>query len=178
MRKKLILVFTALLMVVLIAGCSSKIEDELVTLQNDMKENVGDSMADVADEFEQKGIEVENGDISPDEFLTYYDEEVQPVIDEKRKYIADYEAPTTDEAKEYHAVLTDGMILALDVIEDSAGLMIALLDDSISEEDFFEKGDELEQVVDELEAKDEEILSLQKELEDQYNVEFEDIDLE
>src|SRR5699024_4073225 len=101
MKKKINLIFIALIMTALIAGCSSKIEDELVTLQNDMKENVGDSMADVADEFEQKGIDVENGDISPDEFLTYYDEEVQPVINEKRNYIADYEAPSTDEVKEY-----------------------------------------------------------------------------
>src|SRR5690625_4190252 len=74
-KKKIMMIIIIILMKVLIAGYSSKIEDELVTLQNDMKENVGDSIADDADEFEQKGIDVENGDISPDEFLTYYDEE-------------------------------------------------------------------------------------------------------
>lgn len=165
-------------MVALFAGCSSKVEDELTTLQNDMKDNVGDPMFDIADEFEQKGMDVENGDITPEEFLVYYDEDVQPAIDEKRKYINDYETPTTDEAKDYFAVLSDGMNLALDVIEESATLMVALLDDTVSEEEFFELGENIDQLIDELDAKDEEITVMQNDLEKEYNIEFEEIELE
>lgn len=178
MRRNIVLIMSALLMIALFTGCSSKIEDELTTLQNDMKENVGDPMFDIADEFEQKGVDVENGAISPEEFLSYYDEEVQPAIDEKRKYIDDYETPTTDEAKEYYTVLTDGMNLALDVIEESAGLMTALLDDSVSEEEFFELGENIDKLVNELDEKDTEILAMQEELEEEYNIEFEEIELE
>src|SRR5699024_2685717 len=178
MKRNITILVSLLAMIVIFAGCSSKIEDELITVQTDMKDNVADSMTGVADDFEQKGMEVENGDISPEEFIDFYEAEVQPVIDEKRQYLADYEAPSTDEAKEYYTVLTDGMNLALDVIEDSANLMVGLLDDSMSEEEFFELGEELESVVDELDKKDEEITKMQSDLEDEYNIEFEDIELE
>src|SRR5699024_5724994 len=114
MKRNITILVSLLAMIVIFAGCSSKIEDELITIQTDMKENVADSMTGVADDFKQKGMEVENSEISIEEFIDFYEAEVKPVIDEKRQYFADYEATSIEEAKEYYTVLTDGMNLALD----------------------------------------------------------------
>src|SRR5699024_7434609 len=178
MWKKWVLIFTVIFMVALFAGCSSSTEDELVTLQNDMKDNIGEPLADIEEEFDQKSGEVDSGELTPDDFVTYYDEEVQPAIDEMRQYIDDYDEPTTEDAKEYYTVLTDGLNLALDMLDKFAEFMTVLVDESASEDDIFEIGSDIDEILEELNQKDEEIQTLREELEEEYDIEFEDFDLE
>ena len=178
MWKKWVFMFTAIFMIALFAGCSSSAEDELVTLQNDMKDNIGEPLSDIEEEFDQKSGEVDSGGLTPDDFVTYYDEEVQPAIDEMRQYIDDYDEPTTEDAKEYYTVLTDGLYLALDMLDKFAEFMTVLVDESASEDDIFEIGSEIDQLIEGLDEKDKELQKLKKKLEEEYDIEFEEFNLE
>lgn len=178
MRKKAFILFSLIMVVAFLAGCSSKTANELVTLQNDMHDNVSETMSEVVDEFEAKGEELDSGALSPEDFMTYYEEELQPVIDEKKQYIKDYEEPTTDEALEYYGVLTDGLTMALDVLDKSAEFVTLFVDDAISEDEIYEFGMEIDQLAGELEEKEDELLTMQEELESEYDIEFEEMELE
>lgn len=173
MQKRFMFIIVGLLMTFALVGCSSQIEDELVTYQNDFKENVADPIEEATSLAEEKEFQLEAGEIDEFEFIAFLEDDFLPTMQEKRTYIADYPALETDEANDYKELLDDNALTSIDFLEkNSEFLMEILTDEDMTEEAIMEHLDNLELLLDEIVAKDEAVEKRQNELEDEYNIEF------
>lgn len=174
MKKKVLFIFSALLMMAVVAGCSAGPKEELEEFHSDVKTNVAEPIFELAEGIEDKAVEFETGAISEDELIAYFEEDIQSVIDENRTYLQDYEEPGTEEAQEYYAALTDGMNMTLDILEKTSALVIAMVDADFDA--MMTLGEEVDQMTVEMDEKSVLIEELQEKFEEEFDAVFEEIE--
>jgi hypothetical protein len=174
MKKKVLFIFSALFFTAVLAGCSASPKEELEEFHSDVKDNVAEPIFEVSEEIEGKAMEFESGDISEDELITYFEEDLQSVIDEKRDYLQDYPEPGTEEGQEYYAALTDGMNMTLDILEKTSELVVSMVDGDFDA--MMTLGEEVDQMTGEMEEKGNRIEDLQEQYEEEFDAEFEEIE--
>ncbi len=174
MKKTVLFIFSALFIMTVLVGCSASPKEELEEFHTDIKDNVAEPIFELAEGIEEKAMEFESGNISGDELITYFEEDLQSVIDENRAYLQDYTEPGTEEAQEYYAALTDGMNMTLDILEKTSELVVAMVDGDFDA--MMTLGEEVDQMTGEMDEKSNKIEDLQKQYEEEFDAEFEEIE--
>lgn len=172
--KKRLLILISLVVMILVAGCSSKESEEIIDVNNDFKENVDDPIGDVMDKLEEKSFALDRGEISEDELNSYIEDELKPEIDDLKSYVDEYEAPSTEDAKRLFDEMVAYSNLNFEGVDKSVQMIKDLLDDVVSETDLIEINEELEEIGVAINEKISKIEEMQEEFEEEYNIEFDE----
>src|SRR5699024_10947450 len=117
MKKKTYLLFSLILMLVIVAGCSSKEADEIVDVHND---------------FYEASNQIDIEDPNMDEFISFMEDDMSSSIDELKTYVEDYDEPSTDEAKNYYNEITDSFDIIFEGLDKSIEMTIGAAEESLS----------------------------------------------
>lgn len=133
MRRKILLLSSVLLMVVIMAGCSEDPKEELEVYQKDIKNNVVKPVMEAGMELTEKLGEFSDGEITDKDIVLSLAEEYQKLIDEKKEYVADMNEPETEVGQEYYEALVDGMKAVFDMKEESVERAFIMAEGTIRE---------------------------------------------
>lgn len=174
MKKKVLFFISALFISAALVGCGASAQEELEAFHNDVRDNVAEPVFGMADEIDEKLAEFETGSLSGEEVAMYFEEDLQAAIDDGRDHLAGISEPGTEEAQEYYEALTDGMNHAFDVLEKVSELMIAMVDGDFDA--LAALGEEIDQLERDMEDKNARIEELQEQYEEEFDMEFEDME--
>ena len=144
--KKRLLILISIVVMILVAGCSSKESEEIIDVNNDFKENVDNPIGDMMDKLEEKSFALDRGEISEDELNSYIEDELKPEIDDLKSYVDEYEAPSTEDAKRLFDEMVAYSNLNFEGVDKSVQMIKDLLDDLLLESDLIEINEELEEI--------------------------------
>lgn len=174
MKKRLLLLVASLVVMIFVTGCSSKEADEIIAVNNDFKEKVDDPISDLMDEFEEKSLDIDLGNISEDELRSYIEDELEPEIETLKSYVDDYEVPSTEDAKRLFDEMVAYSKLNFEGMDKSVQMIKGLLDDLILEDDLIEITEDLEELGAAIDEKITTIEEMQEEFEKEHNIEFDE----
>ncbi len=172
--KKRLLILISIVVMILVAGCSSKESEEIIDVNNDFKENVDNPIGDMMDKLEEKSFALDRGEISEDELNSYIEDELKPEIDDLKSYVDEYEAPSTEDAKRLFDEMVAYSNLNFEGVDKSVQMIKDLLDDLLLESDLIEINEELEEIGVAINEKISKIEEMQDEFEEEYNIEFDE----
>lgn len=176
MKQKAYFLFSLVLILVVVAGCSSKEADEIVDVHNDFNENVAVPMEELGDKFDEATMQIEMDEPDMDEFISFMEDDIGSSIDELKTYVEDYDEPSTDEAKNYYNELTDAFSLIFEGLDKSIELTIGAAEESISETELMDLMTELEDLEVKADEKQKKLDEMRDEYMEEYDLEFEDME--
>ena len=176
MKQKTYLLFSLILILVIVAGCSSNEADEIVEVHNDFYENVAQPMEELGDEFDEATMQIEMDEPDMDEFISFMEDDIGSSIDELKTYVEDYDEPSTDEAKNYYNELTDAFNVIFEGLDKSIEMTVGAAEESLSETELMDLMTELEDLEVEADEKKEKLEEMREDYVEEYDIEFEDME--
>lgn len=176
MKKKTYLLFSLILMLVIVAGCSSKEADEIVDVHNDFYENVAQPMEDIGNEFDEASMQIDIEDPDMDEFISFMEDDMSSSIDELKTYVEDYDEPSTDEAKNYYNEITDSFDIIFEGLDKSIEMTIGAAEESLSETELMDLMTDIEELEVKADEKQKKLEEMREDYVEEYDIEFEDME--
>lgn len=176
MKKKTYLLFSLILMLVIVAGCSSKEADEIVDVHNDFYENVAQPMEDIGNEFDEASMQIDIEDPNMDEFISFMEDDMSSSIDELKTYVEDYDEPSTDEAKNYYNEITDSFDIIFEGLDKSIEMTIGAAEESLSETELMDLMTDIEELEVKADEKQKKLEEMREDYVEEYDIEFEDME--
>lgn len=176
MKKKTYLLFSLILMLVIVAGCSSKEADEIVDVHNDFYENVAQPMEDIGDKFDEASMQIDIEDPNMDEFISFMEDDMSSSIDELKTYVEDYDEPSTDEAKNYYNEITDSFDIIFEGLDKSIEMTIGAAEESLSETELMDLMTDIEELEVKADEKQKKLEEMREDYVEEYDIEFEDME--
>lgn len=176
MKKKTYLLFNLILMLVIVAGCSSKEADEIVDVHNDFYENVAQPMEDIGNEFDEASMQIDIEDPDMDEFISFMEDDMSSSIDELKTYVEDYDEPSTDEAKNYYNEITDSFDIIFEGLDKSIEMTIGAAEESLSETELMDLMTDIEELEVKADEKQKKLEEMREDYVEEYDIEFEDME--
>lgn len=161
--------------IVMLSACSDKensAEDEIKDISKDLI-LIND---DLQLEFEEKMGEFSRDDIDEAEYQAFLEDEVIPQTEELEEYLADYEEPSTELAKEYYDVAHPYISVSNDILLKLGEEQLVGVKGDMTEELAAEFNDDLQEMVGEYDKLRSELLELEKELESEHDISFDVVD--
>ena len=176
MKKKTYLLFSLILTLVIVSGCSSKEADEIVEVHNDFNENVAEPMEDLGEKFDEASMQIETGETEMDKFVSFMEDDIGSSIDELKAYVDDYDEPSTDEAKNYYNELTESFNLVFEGLDKSIEMTVGAVEGSMSETELMDIMTELEDLEVKANEKQNKLEEMREDYMEEYDIEFEDME--
>lgn len=176
MKKKTYLLFSLVLILVVVAGCSSKEADEIVDVHNDFYENVAQPMEDIGDKFDEASMQIDIEDPDMDEFISFMEDDMSSSIDELKTYVEDYDEPSTDEAKNYYNEITDSFDVIFEGLDKSIEMTIGAAEESLSETELMDLMTDIEELEVKADEKQKKLEEMREDYVEEYDIEFEDME--
>src|SRR5699024_2908649 len=176
MKKKTYLLFSLILMLVFVAGCSSKEADEIVDVHNDFYENVAQPMEDIGNKFDEASMQIDIEDPNMDEFISFMEDDMSSSIDELKTYVEDYDEPSTDEAKNYYNEITDSFDIIFEGLDKSIEMTIGAAEESLSETELMDLMTDIEELEVKADEKQKKLEEMREDYVEEYDIEFEDME--
>ena len=176
MKKKTYLLFSLILILVIVAGCSSKEADEIVDVHNDFYENVAQPMEDIGNEFDEASMQIDIEDPNMDEFISFMEDDMSSSIDELKTYVEDYDEPSTDEAKNYYNEITDSFDIIFEGLDKSIEMTIGAAEESLSETELMDLMTDIEELEVKADEKQKKLEEMREDYVEEYDIEFEDME--
>lgn len=176
MKKKTYLLFSLILMLVIVAGCSSKEADEIVDVHNDFYENVAQPMEDIGNKFDEASMQIDIEDPNMDEFISFMEDDMSSSIDELKTYVEDYDEPSTDEAKNYYNEITDSFDIIFEGLDKSIEMTIGAAEESLSETELMDLMTDIEELEVKADEKQKKLEEMREDYVEEYDIEFEDME--
>ena len=176
MKKKTYLLFSLILILVIVAGCSSKEADEIVDVHNDFYENVAQPMEDIGNKFDEASMQIDIEDPNMDEFISFMEDDMSSSIDELKTYVEDYDEPSTDEAKNYYNEITDSFDIIFEGLDKSIEMTIGAAEESLSETELMDLMTDIEELEVKADEKQKKLEEMREDYVEEYDIEFEDME--
>src|SRR5699024_5651193 len=87
MKQKTYLLFSLILILVIVAGCSSKEANEIVDVHNDFYENVAQPMEDLGEKFDEATMQIQTNEPDMDKFVSVMEDDIDSSLDELKTYV-------------------------------------------------------------------------------------------